>query len=254
MLARVRNWFHPRTFDLGAGETIRLGKLVGASRYKDVYKIRGQRRVIKIMRHSVLDLQGRVVVLEEVRGEEILRNAGVDCPRSFRHDDSGRWVISEYVPEPTIRTLLLSRDGSLLEERFVSSLWSFVERLRRCGVSIDMGIGNIAVRRHRGDVTLMALEPAVDRAGGAGQWFEGIYLPIWILCIMWLDGEQDLDENVMRFEITEPQLETLQSAWEADTKFVHWRNCFGECFPDLLPPWTISREENPRSACLPHAG
>jgi hypothetical protein len=206
-------------FDLGNGERLKLDKLVGRGREKDVYRIAGRQEVIGINK-----LQQSNIVME-VRNEEILRSMEIDSVRTLRYDPQGRWIIKEYIPEPTVSDLLRSGSNVVFQEPLVLALTALLEKLRRAGMWMDMGPNNW-VLRFRGDTPyLLNLEaPGLEPVREGAPRFENVFLPMWVgypIPILMSAGQE----------------QELRKQWRKADEFVFWRKHFGETLPEPDREW-----------------
>ncbi|MFC1888285.1 hypothetical protein ACFL4G_00875 [Thermodesulfobacteriota bacterium] len=219
-LRTARLCWKPGGFKLGNGERVNLCQFVGSGREKDVYRIRGRNEVIKIQ------TRGRPKVLEDPKYENILKELGIAYAASHQYDPERKWIIQEYVPEPTIGSLIKSDSELIFKDQLVYALFVLQEKLRKADAWMDMNPGNWVLRNSQPPY-LLSLEPAVVMPAD-DEWppFQNTFLLFWI-------GHR------RPFHITAEELQRLRKSWEQDKKFLFWRKYFGPSLPEPGMHWKI---------------
>jgi len=212
-------WLRALKLDLGNGENLALNKFVGHGREKHVYKIRGRQEVIGIKKGD------RGHLLEEVRNEKVLRKLGIDYAHALRHDPEGKWIIKEYIPEPTVRDLLRSGSEIIFQEPLVQALTVLLDKLSGAGMWMDLGPDNWVLKFKGKTPYLLTLEaPGVDAVDETSPAFESVFLPMWV-------------GYPIPIFMSQEQEQELKARWQRDDAFLFWRKHFGATLPEIDREW-----------------
>lgn len=218
-------WFRPARFHLGNEETIRLSRLLGYGSEKLVFKISGRQEAIKVRRKKAKSFQNSI--LQEIQHEQAFKKTGIDFARLHRFDPQGRWLIREYIPEPTIRQFLKANSETLYCQPLLDALTELLQKLGRARKMMDMNPANWVLRFKERRPILLSLEPILDFSVQNG-WpsFENVFLPLWL-------GHHP------PFRMKNKQWINWQRRWKIEPRYCLWRKYFGENFPELHHPWKI---------------
>ncbi|MFC1888283.1 hypothetical protein ACFL4G_00865 [Thermodesulfobacteriota bacterium] len=234
---------------------MKVHKFLGFGSEKEVFKIWKQNKILKVfikdkigMRHLLrealpetifrdIDLGlipspgDRNALLEEVKGERILRDLNIDFAPCYRYDPEGNWIIKEFVSKPTVRFLIESGSQISFQEPLISAFFALIEKLRSAECEMDMDPGNWVLKYRDEGAYLLSLEPSVLKSNGQHKRpsVESTALPTWL-------GHRP------SYRISASQLSALKRNWETEEKYIYWRKYFGPTFPQLSSYWEISQD------------